>query len=285
MKKDVLKSRDVLAEARDFLRDNAGLFSMPIVNEKVKAFRQEKGADLFIDAVDLRRRLNNAGIDIINNGHDVDLLPEISEIIRVLDLIIHDNYTHLSLDQVELEGGDSSKIIRLKKKVSLRIEEVVGHRAEVHRSRLADSYSDDYLLDGIPIAKGRRLKSYDVLHVAGDLRGDSRKFKGLESEGGTDIWAFVNLPLDADLNDGHRTGRLWDGYEICAKVLAVRKELDGVCHNGVSITLISNTNDARGFGQDSHLLQHNLGGDLVQRSRNIIRTLMFNRPLIYNGRF
>ena len=179
----------------------------------------------------------------------------------------------------------SSKIIRLKKKVSLRIKEVVGHKAEVHRSRLADNSSDDYLLDGIPIKKGRLLKSYDILHIFGDLRGDSREVKGLKPEGRIDYWAFVNLPLDTDCNDGHRTGRLWDGYEICAKVLAVRKEIEGVCNYDVSITLISNTNAARWFGQDPYLLQHNLGGDPVQRSRNLIKTLMVGNPSVYSGRF
>ena len=77
-------------------------------------------------------------------------------------------------------------------------------------------------------------------------------------------------------------GRLWDGYEIAALILAGRADLDSICKNEISLSLITNTNGAAGFSPDTLLVREN---GQIHRSRALIKSLLNGDADVFNGRF
>lgn len=265
-------SSDVLREARDFLIENEALFSSKVDFNCIDEVVDKKGA-LYYRTLDLARRLNNYANGLIRSCGDTSLLPEITQIINVLNLIANNSCYHSSFDSIENEDVDVS--IRLPKRLSVQMNKVLGFRMGVAGARLDRSAKAGDDLMGVPIQRTGPPKYYDVLHLNGCYKGDTRQARVFGHLG----WVMVNLPTYADLDTRHSMARKWDGHEIDAQVLGVRQEVLNVDEKALSMTLISRTNPRRGDGFTLENFRID-GGDcasLIKDRRVLIKNLIEGR--------
>jgi len=279
---DRIKSDNILQEADEFLKENVGIFSMPIDISLIDRLHKESPNLISQQASKFRYLLNEYGKYIVNTSSDIKLLPEISEMIRVFDLGLKGNFNHIDLKEFFIGSMDLQSKVQLSKRVSFKIEEALGFKVKISDASLANRESKYTLRDDIPIKINHTEKTHDVLHLTGSIIGDPKKAQNLKSNNSLNKWAYLNLPLGASMDNGHRLGRIWDGFEIAAQILYIRKKLGKTCNKDMSLSLVSNTNHAPGFTADK------LGIDrsgIITRCRSFIKDMLVGDLSVYNGEF
>lgn len=283
MKLESLHNVDtVISEAQEFLSNQSGVFSMPLDSQRISDLRNEPNNVLFRHARKLRFQLIKIGLDIVHSGINAMLLPELSEIIRVLDLILDEKFYYKSLEKRYPGFINLPSIIKIRNSVSFLLNEVSGYDAEVAQASLANDVPDAFLRDGIPINIDYLRKQFTVLHLVGRLTGNPKKIDRAGLENQRHHWSFTNLPIDADLDGAHRIGRLWDGFEIATQIVDSRQKHSDVGTEESSITLIENTNNAHSFGNERLLCG---GQESIKGSRSLVRDLLLGHANVLHGSF